>query len=115
MTRVDIAFQTEQLAALCNESKALRRKYGSDGERLVRRRLDEMRDASCLAIIGKLPAPRCEELKGDRIGQLSVRLHGGFRLIFRPLHDPVARKPDGGLDWAAVTAILILGIEDYHG
>lgn len=111
---VDIAFQTEQLAKLCNESKALRRKYGAEGEKLVRRRLDDLRAAPSLAAMAKLPAARCEELKGNRAGELSVRLHGGYRLIFRPGHDPVPRKPDGGLDWTAVTVATILGIEDYH-
>ena len=38
-----------------------------------------------------------------------------YRLLFEPAHDPLPRKPDGGLDWAGVTAIRILGVEDYHG
>ena len=24
-------------------------------------------------------------------------------------------KADGGLDWTAVTAVVIVGVEDYHG
>lgn len=42
-------------------------------------------------------------------------LVGGDRLIFEPADDPVPRKPDGGLDWRLVTAVRILGVEDYHG
>jgi proteic killer suppression protein len=112
---VEIRFASDQLARLCNDSKSLRRKYGAEGEKLIRRRLDELRDAATLAVVAKLPAPRCEELKGDRAGQLSVRVHGGFRLVFQPDHDPVPRKPDGGLDWAAVSVIQIRDIENYHG
>ncbi len=41
------------------------------------------------------------------------RLHGPYRLIFEPPED-ATRKPDGGLDWSAVTAINVLDIEDYH-
>jgi plasmid maintenance system killer protein len=111
---VDILFGTAQLGERCNDSKRLRRDYGSDGEKIIRRRLDELRAAATLAVVGKLPGPRCEELKGDRAGQLSVRLHGGFRLLFEPVVDPAPRKGDGGLDWAAVTAVRILAIEDYH-
>lgn len=110
---MDVAFKTDRLRDSCNDSKALKRQYGADGEKRIRQRLDELRAALNLAVIAKLPAPRCEELKGNRKGQLSVRLHGGFRLIFEPLGDP-PRKPDGGLDWNAVVAINVLAIEDYH-
>jgi toxin HigB-1 len=34
---------------------------------------------------------------------------------YKPLNDPIPRKPDGGLDWTKITAIRILGVEDYHG
>jgi proteic killer suppression protein len=60
------------------------------------------------------PQTRCEELKGNRKVQLSVRLEGGHRLIFEPADDPIPRKPDGGLDWREVRAIRILSVEDYH-
>lgn len=56
----------------------------------------------------------CEELKGDRAGQLSLRLEGGKRLVMTPDHDPPPRKQDGGLDWLNVTKVLLIGIEDYH-
>jgi proteic killer suppression protein len=35
-------------------------------------------------------------------------------LIFRPAHNPVPKKDDGGIDLAAVTAIEILDVRDYH-
>lgn len=111
---MEIVFATERLGNLCNDTKLLRREYGSDGEKLIRRRLDDFRAAASLATVGKLPGARCEELKGDRKGQLSVKLHGGFRLIFEVANEPPPSKPDGGLDWSAVTAIRVLAIEDYH-
>jgi plasmid maintenance system killer protein len=85
-----------------------------EGRKKIRSRLDDFAAAENLAVIGKIPYHRCEELKGKRTGQLSVRAHGGFRIIFRPDHEPVPTKPDGGLDWKAVTALHILSIEDYH-
>ena len=80
----------------------------------IRQRLDDFDAAENLAVIGQLPGPRCEELKGNRAGHLSVRAHDGKRIIFRPMHEPVPVKPDGGLDWSAVTAIEVEAIEDYH-
>lgn len=111
---MEIAFSSEQLRQTCNDSKALKRRFGAEGEKLIRRRLDELQAAPTLAAIAKLPGPRCEELKGGRAGQLSVRVQGGFRLVFIPVDDPPAKKPDGGLDWVAVRAIKVLEIEDYH-
>jgi proteic killer suppression protein len=111
---VEIAFSDASLRDLCNSTKGLRRRYGAEGEKKIRQRLDELADASSLAVLRTLPGPRCEELKGDRKGQLSVRLHGPFRLIFVPEQDPPPTKPDGGLDWAATTAIRVVAIEDYH-
>jgi proteic killer suppression protein len=35
-------------------------------------------------------------------------------LILIPADDPVPRKPDGGLDWAAVSAVEVLEIADTH-
>jgi len=110
---MDIAFSDERLRRLCNDSRALRRRYGADGERKIRQRLDELLAAESLAVIRHLPAPRCEELKGARKRHLSVRLHGGFRLIFEP-QQPTVHKADGGLDWSATRAVRVLSIEDYH-
>lgn len=112
---MEIAFRTEALRKVCNDSKALRRKYGPGGQKLIRRRLDELRAAPTLETMRYLPAARCHELKGDLAGLLAVDIHKGYRIVFKPGNEPQPTKPDGGLDWAGVTAIVIEGIEDYHG
>ena len=58
---------------------------------------------------------KCHELAGDRRGQLALSVGANYRLLFEPAHEPVPRKADGGLDWPKVTAIRVLGVEDYHG
>lgn len=70
--------------------------------------------ASTLEDMRLIPAARCHELSGKRAGQLAVDLDHPRRLVFRPNHDPVPTKPDGGLDWSAVTSIVIVEIVDYH-
>ena len=57
------------------------------------------------------PPHRRHELTGRRKGTLSLDLDGPYRLIIRPLNNPL---PEGGLDWRRITAIKILGIEDTH-
>ena len=56
---------------------------------------------------------RCHELTGDRRGQLSLDLVHPQRLIIEPA-EPVPRTQDGGLDWAAVTRVVVVEIADTH-
>lgn len=112
---MDILFQDRKLERICNDQSLLVRRFGSIGTKLLRRRLDELRAAENLAVLRSLPQARCHELKGNREGTLAVDLEHPYRLIFEPANDPIPRKLDGGLDWADVTAIRVLAVEDYHG
>jgi plasmid maintenance system killer protein len=110
---VTILFPAERQKRLLNEERQLTRRYGSANAKLIAQRLYDLMAAPTLKDMATLPG-RCEELCGDRKGQLSLRLQAGFRLIFEPAHEPVPVKPDGGLDWAAVTAVRVLEVVDYH-
>ena len=107
-------FASEKFEEECNSEKLLKKRYGVDRAKRLRKRLDDLRAAGNLEEMRNLPG-RCHELKGDRAGQLALDLDHPYRLIFEPAHDPVPAKPDGGLDWTNVTAILVVGVEDYHG
>jgi proteic killer suppression protein len=111
---VDVLFQDQKLAKVCNDQSQLLRKYGSIRAKLLRRRLDEFRAADNLEVMRYLPQVRCHELKGDKQGTLAVDLGHPYRLIFEPAINPIPRKSDGGLDWSQVTAIRVLTVEDYH-
>ena len=112
---MDILFQDQRLAKVCNNESLLIRKHGPICAKLLRRRLDELRAAENLEVLRSLPQARCHELKGNREGTLAVHLEHPYRLIFEPANDLIHRKPDGGLDWTEVTAIRVLTVEDYHG
>ncbi|MCH8273824.1 MAG: killer suppression protein [Armatimonadetes bacterium] len=109
-----ISFRSTRLENDCNDSTRLVRRYGPEQARLIRRRLDELEAAPNLAEMRNLPQARCHELAHDRKGQLAVDLRHPKRLVFEPGHDPVPRKPDGGVDWNQITAIRVLEIVDYH-
>lgn len=112
---MDIVFVNERAAAEFNSLKALSRSYGVENARRILRRLDDLRAAENLEVM-RPPFPgRCHELKGDRAGQLALDVKHPFRLIFEPANEPVPRKTDGGLDWAGVTSIRIIEVEDHHG
>lgn len=110
---MDITFASDKLRKEINSQKRLVKRHGSDRARRIRRRLDDLRAAVVLEDMRHLPG-RCHELKGNRAGQLSLDLDHPYRLIFEPVNEPVPRKADGGLDWTAITAVIIIGVEDTH-
>jgi proteic killer suppression protein len=110
---LDIYFNDRRIEKLCTDYREAVRTLGQNGAKKLRQRLDDLARAATLEQMRILPGG-CEELKGDRAGQFSVRLAGGDRLIFEPDHDPVPIKADGGMDWQQITAILLLEIDDYH-
>ncbi|TDB36918.1 MAG: killer suppression protein [Actinobacteria bacterium] len=111
---MEVYFATKKLGGACGTEKARVRAFGPDAARALALRLQQLSAAADLETMRTLPG-HCHELKGDRVGQLAVDVTKGLRLVFEPAHDPPPAKPDGGLDWAMVTAVRILEVTDYHG
>jgi proteic killer suppression protein len=111
---MDILFPKDNDPDDWNVTKRLVKRHNVARAKLIRRRLDDLRAASCLEVMRRLPG-RCHELTGDHAGVLSLDLDGPYRLLFRPAEESAPAKPDGGLDWTRVTAIMLLGVEDTHG
>jgi proteic killer suppression protein len=110
---MDITFATGKLAKTCNSEKKLNGEYGKEQALVIRQRLAELLAAETLAVMRTLPG-HCHELKQNLKGLIAVSLIGKERLVFRPNHDPLPQLAAGGLDWAKVTKITIVGIGDYH-
>lgn len=114
---MDISFKNKKLEKRFNEAKQLKRIHGRLRAEKISLRLKELRAAISLMDFWppKSGPTRCHELtEGERKGQLSVDLDHPYRLVFVPSNVPVPLKPDGGLDWKQVTAIMIIGVEDTH-
>lgn len=109
-----ITFANSKLQKACNDRRRLVKEHGQLRAHKITQRLQLLQAATTLADVRTFPG-RCHELKGDRAGQLALDLDHPYRLIFEPANEPVPRKADGGLDWTGVTAVRILGVEDYHG
>jgi proteic killer suppression protein len=110
---VEIAFADDSFGSDCNDFQKLVGRYNKQRAKLLRRRLDDLRAAPTLEVMRSLPG-RCHELKTNRAGQLSVDLDGPYRLIFKPSHNPLPVKADGGLDWSRVTRIVVIEVVDTH-
>jgi len=111
---MDIEFCTTSRAKLCNSEKAIVRKFGQPAGQKLMQRLGELAAANNLGEIERLPPAGLHLLKADRAGQWAVTIHGGQRLVFEPLPEPVPKKPDGGLDLTRVTGVRVVFIGDYH-
>jgi proteic killer suppression protein len=105
-------------------SKKLRRQMGSAAELKkvfgqlatpIQMRIGVLANAPTLADVPRTPPVRCHELKMNLAGRFAVVLKDNWRLIFRPNHQPVPTKEDGGIDPSRVTAIVIDAVDDYHG
>lgn len=110
---MDISFGSAKFQDQCNNQKLLVKHHGTLRAKRIKQRLDDLRAATILEEMRQLPG-RCHELRGDRSGQLSLDLDHPYRLVFEPANHPIPRKPDGGLDWTRITAIVIIGVEDTH-
>lgn len=109
---MEIAYASNKLKKQLTQPSELAKAYGLLA-RKIHQRQEELKAADNLSIMKLFPAARCHELVGEHKGSLAVNVSGNYRMIFQVSHDPVPRK-EGMLVWEAVSAITILGIEDYH-
>ncbi len=110
---MDISFVDKKLEKIFNSEKELHKKYGTNA-RYIKRRMAVLIAAPSLAHISHRPPERRHNLEGKRKGTFAVDLKHPFRLILKPNHDPVPLREDKGIDLHKVTAITILGVEDYY-
>lgn len=106
-------FLTAKDREFFENSKQVVKAFGPESAKKLKHRLDDLDAAQSMDDMRNLPG-HWEELKKDRAGQFSARLHGGLRLVVKPQKQPPPTKPDGGLDWRAVDSIYIVEVVDYH-
>lgn len=111
---MEIKYGSTWLKKRCDSEREGNKEWGLPVAKKLRLRLAELRAAARLSDISPHKPARLHELYHNRAGELAVDLHGGFRLVFEPYHIPVPKKPDGGLDKDAVTAIKVIEVGDYH-
>jgi len=112
---MDITFKNEKLAKIFNSEKNLLREYGTENAKRIKQRMAVLAAANSLEDVPAHPPERRHELSGNRKGQFAVDLKQPQRLVFEPNHNPLPRKPDGGLDLKKISAVTIIEVEDYHG
>jgi len=106
-----ILFLDSALRDLCSQECLANRRLGRPCAKKLRRRIADLMAAQRVT---EVVAGRPHPLKGHRLGQFALDLHGGVRLVFKPAHEEVPMRDDGGINWQQVTQICIVFIGDYH-
>ncbi len=109
---MEVQYASKDLGKTLTDDRLLRKKYGKLSD-AIKARLADLRAVETLDDMRVMPG-RIEELKQYRRGQFSIRISANWRMILMPANDPVPTKPDGGIDWTAVTIVEVLEMEDYH-
>ena len=109
---MNLTFTTERLQRLLESQKEIRKAFGKESERKILRQMALLRGAESMRDVFSGPG-KWHELDGDRKRQCSGGAGGGFRIIVEPV-PPVPLKQDGGVDWAGVDSVHVVGVEDYH-
>ena len=111
---MDIAFRTRKLEKVFNSASALKKTYGARMARTIEMRFAVLKNAGTLSLVPTTPPERRHQLTDNRDEQYAVDLVHPYRLVFKPNHDPLPRREDGGLDPDRVTAITVIEVIDYH-
>lgn len=88
--------------------------YGDHMARVIMSRLAVLKNARTLSRVPTTRPARCHQLRGKRSGQYAVDLKHPYRLVFKPNHEPIPLREDGGVDTDRVTAITVIDVVDYH-
>jgi len=108
-----IIFRNNKLRKQANNDHLLIRAYGKERALRIKQRLDDLLAAETLEAVRYLPG-KYHELKGKRKGQIACDIGHPYRLIFRPVANPLPINNDGQLIWSEITIIEIIEIVDYH-
>ncbi|RWF44696.1 MAG: system killer suppression protein [Mesorhizobium sp.] len=111
---MDIDYVSRKLRRQMTDAAEMQKTFGQRTKPL-QLRLGVLKNASTLGDVPADPPIRRHQLSGELAGHFAVVLKDNWRLVFHPDHDPVSRTEDGGIDLQLVTAIMIDGVEDYHG
>ena len=113
MSKVDISFSSNLERRFRSEAD-LQRAYGARRARSIIARLLVLRRMDTLSQVSTRPPERRHQLTGNRDEQYAIDIDRQYRLVFLPAHQPIPRRPDGGIDTDNVTTIVIIEVLDYH-
>lgn len=110
---MNISFTDKDLRKWANDDRKARKDLGKLRAELYKLRLTQLQDAITLEDVRYLPG-NYHELKNTRKGEWACDLDQPYRLIFRPLENPIPENDDGQYIWSEITGVEIVEIINYH-
>ena len=109
---LELAFETKTLRDLCEKEEKARRELGPEVAEKLKHRLADLRAAESVQdlVIGRPRETQCANP-----GCFVIDLADGCSLAFCANHRKVPLLTSGGVDWAKVSRVKILRIENAHG
>lgn len=110
---MELSFSDKSLRDLCYSDFLAQDTYGPEVAQKLKNRVADFAAAQTVSDLFLLPG-RPQELMGDRQGQMSLELAGGFRLFFRSGHLDERTDQSGKIDWTRVRRIKLIGLEQSY-
>lgn len=93
----------------------LQKCHGDTCARLIQKRMRDIMVAQNLTALRQAAYARCHYLGlGQYRDVWSVDVEHPYRLLFKPDHNPIPQREDGGHDTDKIDSVLILYIADTH-
>ena len=109
-----ITFGSKKLEKLATDLKKCQMEMGKERSKLFYKRLNDLSNALTLDDVRNLPG-NYHELTGNRKGQWACNLDQPYRLIFKPLEDPIPTNSSGQYIWLEIEGVEIIEVTNYHG
>ncbi|MBW7856940.1 MAG: type II toxin-antitoxin system RelE/ParE family toxin [Leptonema sp. (in: Bacteria)] len=110
---MEISFAKSELKKQANDYERCKKEMGPRRAELFQKRLNDLMAAETLEDVRHLPG-RYHELSGNYKGCWACDLDQPYRLIFKPIEDPIPVDGSGRYIWNNIKGIVISDIHDYH-
>lgn len=109
---LEIAFLEKSHRQLCENETIAERKLGTNVAEKLKRRFADLRAATN---VKDLAVGKPQEISSAGQQQISVELCDGYHFVFCANHNSNPLLESGSIDWARVSRIKILRIENQNG
>jgi toxin HigB-1 len=109
ISSVNLAFATLKLRSLCECQARAEDELGFAVAKQLRARMADLREVNTVL---ELPAGSPHEIPAKPYGNFAVNLAKGYRLVMRANHSNIPVLGTGEVDWAEVSRVMIIRIED---
>jgi toxin HigB-1 len=107
---VEVAFENAKLQKVCSSGPLMIKTFGPECAKRLRIRLAALQSVDNVAELFELPG-RWHPLRANLGGTVSGDLTHPLRLLIKPTD---ASDNSKSVEWANVTSVTIIGIEDTH-